>query len=49
MRDSEEFKLVTNRKKRAPKIRTICHSSTFLSTNNDNDDDHNINYETVFG
>lgn len=49
MRDSEEFKLVTNRKKRAPKIRTICHSSTFLSTNNDNDGDHNINYETVFG
>ncbi|XP_060824743.1 SRR1-like protein [Bombus pascuorum] len=49
MRDSGEFKLVTRRKKRIPHVRNICHTSTILTTNDDDDGNLNINYETLFG
>lgn len=49
MRDSGEFKLVTRRKKRIPHVRNICHTSTILTTNDDDVGNLNINYETLFG
>ncbi|XP_050484749.1 protein FMC1 homolog [Bombus huntii] len=49
MRDSGEFRLVTRRKKRVSRVRNICHTSTILTTNDDDDGNLNINYETLFG
>ncbi|XP_043519656.1 SRR1-like protein isoform X1 [Frieseomelitta varia] len=49
MRDSEEFKFVTRRKKRISHVRNIRHTSTFLTTNDIDDGSLNINYETLTG
>lgn len=49
MRDSGEFRLVTRRKKRVSRVRNIYHTSTILTTNDDDDGNLNINYETLFG
>lgn len=49
MRDSEEFKFVTRRKKRISYVRNIRHISTFLTTNDIDDGSLNINYETLIG
>lgn len=48
MRDSEEFKLVTRRKKRILHNRSNCNSSTPSYINDDDGADPNINYESVF-
>ncbi|CAD1474411.1 unnamed protein product, partial [Heterotrigona itama] len=47
MRDSREFKFVTRRKKRISRVRNISRTSTFLTTDDVDDDSPNINYETL--
>ena len=49
MRDSEEFKFVTRRKKRISHVRNIRHTSSVLTTNDIDDGSLNINYETLTG
>ncbi|CAL7938095.1 unnamed protein product [Xylocopa violacea] len=48
MRENEEFRLVTHRKKRASHVRNNCHSNLSLSVN-DKNDDSSINYEILLG
>lgn len=49
MQDTEEFKLVTHRKKRVPYIRNSCDGNVPFPDDDDNSSDINTNYEALFG